>query len=290
MDINKYALFSDVAETKNFTKTGENKGYTQPGVSHVLKTMENELGFPLINRSRHGISLTRNAEIILPLVRKLLADNEQLEQTIASIKGLEIGHITIASFASISRNWLPIVINEFEKEHPGVKIELLEGGTDDILYWINERIADIGLVSRQHIDNMEWIHLYDDPLMAILPKPVPSSLESYPIKDMASQPFILSPAGTDYDIYNAIKSSGINPDIHFSSKDDLSIISMVANKLGVSILPKLVIQGISAEITALPLDPPFVRELGIAYMAASLSPAAKHFIEKIQQVIEIINL
>ena len=40
MEINKYALFADVADTKNFTKTGERMGYTQPGVSHILKGME----------------------------------------------------------------------------------------------------------------------------------------------------------------------------------------------------------------------------------------------------------
>ena len=44
MEINKYALFADVADTKNFTKTGERMGYTQPGVSHILKGMEAEFG------------------------------------------------------------------------------------------------------------------------------------------------------------------------------------------------------------------------------------------------------
>ena len=40
MDISKYALFADVADTGNFTKSGERMGYTQPGVSHILKAME----------------------------------------------------------------------------------------------------------------------------------------------------------------------------------------------------------------------------------------------------------
>ena len=47
MDISKYALFADVADTGNFTKSGERMGYTQPGVSHILKAMESEFGFPL---------------------------------------------------------------------------------------------------------------------------------------------------------------------------------------------------------------------------------------------------
>ena len=69
-----------------------------------------------------------NAEVILPIVRNMLAINEQLEQAIASLKGLDTGHLTIASFASISRNWLPRAIHEFQVDYPGIEIELLEGG------------------------------------------------------------------------------------------------------------------------------------------------------------------
>lgn len=58
MDINKYALFADVAETLNFTKSGEHMGYTQSGVSHILKTMETELGFPVRLTSSQISSLT----------------------------------------------------------------------------------------------------------------------------------------------------------------------------------------------------------------------------------------
>lgn len=133
MDINKYALFADIAETLNFTQSGENMGYTQSGVSHILKTMETELGFPLFLRTKQGVSLTHNAELLLPTVRKLLAVHEKLSQTIDAINGIEAGHITIACFASISRNWLPKIIYTFRQNYPGVEIELMEGGTDDIV-------------------------------------------------------------------------------------------------------------------------------------------------------------
>lgn len=290
MDINKYALFVDVAETGNFTKTGERMGYTQPGVSHILKSMEAELGFPLFIRTRHGISLTSNAEAILPIVRNMLSINEQLEQTISSLKGLETGHLTIASFASISRNWLPTVIHAYQKDYPGIEIELLEGGTDEIVAWLNDSIADVGLVSRRHTESLEWISLYEDPLMAILPASTKNVSQCYPIMKMAEQPFIISAVGTDYDIHHALESSGISPNIRFSSKDNLAIVSMVANNLGVSILPKLVIEGMDDQVLTLPLEPYFTRELGIAYCSSStLTPAARHFIEKVQTVLKQID-
>ncbi|MGN0350436.1 MAG: LysR family transcriptional regulator [Roseburia sp.] len=293
MDINKYALFADVADTKNFTKSGERMGYTQPGVSHILKAMESELGFSLFLRTKQGVVLTPNAEIILPMVRKLLAVNEQLEQTISSLNGLETGHLTIASFASISRNWLPKIIHSFQSEYPGIEIELLEGGTDDIVDWVDSSKADFGLLSKRHTSSLHWIPLYEDPLMAILPKDYPvGDRTSFPLEEMADKPFIISAEGVDYDIHYVLESAHITPKIPFSSKDDHVIVSMVANKLGISILPNLVIEGVKNQITALPLEPFFYRELGIATRSEnSLSPAARKFIESTKKILpELIDL
>ena len=88
MDIKKLLLFADVAETENFTKTGDRMGYTQSGVSHLLKSLEDEIGFSLFIRSKQGVKLTGNAKMILPGVRSLLAMTEHLEQMVSEINGL----------------------------------------------------------------------------------------------------------------------------------------------------------------------------------------------------------
>lgn len=287
MDINKFILFADVASTKNFTKSGERMGYTQPGVSHVLKSMENELGFPLFLRTRKGVELTPNAEAILPIIRELVAVNEQLEQTVSNINGLETGHLTIATFASISRSWLPMVIHEFKKKYPGIEIELLEGGTDEIVDWVENSQADLGFLSKKHTSHLKWIPLYEDPLMAILPKDYPvNGRTALPMKEIEDHPFIISAEGVDYDVHEAIKKADITPNICFSSTDDHTVIAMVSNHLGVSILPNLVIGTAHSQITALPLDPYFSRELGIATNREyKPSPAARRFIECAEELL-----
>lgn len=289
MDINKYILFADVAVTKNFTKSGERMGYTQPGVSHVLKAMERELGFPLFLRTPKGVTLTSNAETILPLVRELLAVNEQLTQTVSNINGLETGHLCIATFASISRSWLPQVIFAFKQKYPGIEIELLEGGTDDIVGWVENSQADLGLLSKKHASSLRWTPLYEDALMAILPKDYPvNGREAIPMKEIEKWPFIISAEGVDYDVHNAIQKAGITPDIRYTSTDDHTVISMVSNNLGVSILPNLVIGTAQSKILALPLEPYFSRELGIGARADSgLSPAARRFAQTIKETLQI---
>ncbi len=284
MEISKYALFEDVAETHNFTKSGDRLGYTQPGVSHTLKSLENELGFPLFHRTKNGAFLTSEGKAILPLVRQLLTVNEHLKETISSLNGLTTGHITIGCFASISRNWLPQIIYSFRQDYPGIEIELLEGGTDDIVGWIENQSADFGMLSHRHTSSLNWIPLCEDPLVAILPRDSKyEKMESFPVEEVTRQPFIMSAEGTDYDIHYLLEKSKIRPDIHFTSKDDHAIVSMVSHHLGISILPKLVVEDAYYDFIAKPLFPYFKRDLGIAYGDSSLSPASRKFIAKIQE-------
>lgn len=287
MDIKEYSLFADVAETKNFTRSGERMGYSQSGVSHILKNLENELGFSLFMRTKHGVSLTPNAELILPEVRKLLATNEKLEQTINAINGLETGQITIGTFASISIHWLPALLHKFQEIHPKIAINLKEGGTDDISKWIEENQVDFGFFSQRNKRSLEWIPLYEDPLMAVLPNDYPIPADGhFPISEIGNQPFIISAIGTDYDIHHALQEAAISPCIRFSSKDDHAIMSMVSNHLGISILPKLIVTEYEDRITALPLKPFCSRNLGIGLRSyKDLTPAAVKFIEFTKQTL-----
>lgn len=270
----------DVAETANFTKSGDRMGYTQSGVSHMLKSLETEIGFPLFIRSKQGVKLTAAAERILPVVRSLLAKYENLEQNICEINGLDVGQLTIATFSSISIHWLPRILHQFQKTYPGINIKLLEGGTDDIVSWIEEDIADFGFISEREIHALDWIPLYEDPLMAVLPLDYPAPPSGrFPITDFKDQDFIISAMGTDYDIHYALSSSGVTPNIRYTSTDDHAIISMIANHLGISILPRLVFRDLEDSVAAYPLQPHYFRMLGIALKSReTMSPAAAKFI------------
>ena len=281
MDIKKYELFIDVAETGNFTKSAERIGYTQSGVSHLLKSLESEVGFPLFIRSKKGVSLTQSGEILLPLIRELLSNSEKIDQTINKIKGYEIGKIRIGTFTSISISWLPQIIYEFEKKYPNIVIHIKEGGTDEIEQWIDNHSIDLGFLSERHMKQMEFLPLYEDPLMIILPLDHPKAKDkSMPMKEVQEQPFIISTIGTDYDIHNALNDAKITPHIKYSCTDDHAIVSMVANHLGISILPELIAKDYDREVAIKPIDPYYSRMLGIGYKAKEyLTPAAKKFLD-----------
>ena len=281
MDIKKYELFVDVAETGNLTKSADRMGYTQSGVSHLLKSMEDEIGFPLFIRSKRGVTLTQNGEYLLPLVRGLLASNQKIEETIHGINGYEIGKINIGTFTSISISWLPQIIYEFRKKYPHITINIKEGGTDEIESWIDDNSIDLGFLSERHIGQMEFIPLYEDPLMAILPLDHPDvNVDAVSVSSFDQQPFIISTIGTDYDIHHALQESKITPTIKYSCTDDHAIVAMVSAHLGVSILPELICKDYTSSVAVKPLDPYYTRILGIGYKSEnSLTPSCKKFLE-----------
>ena len=107
MDQNKCVALLTAIDLGNLTRAAEQLGYTQSGLSYVIKTLETELGFPLLVRSRTGVRPTEDCQRILPLLRDLDRKSRQLEQEAADIRGLAVGTVSLATFPSISRFWLP---------------------------------------------------------------------------------------------------------------------------------------------------------------------------------------
>ena len=91
---------------------------------------------------------------------------------------------------------------------------------------------------------------------------------------------------TDHDVHHALDSSNVKTNTHFTSKDDHAIISMIANHLGISILPQLVVQGYEEQVQAYALHPCYARNLSIAVKSRQgLSPAAKKFLRLTQEIV-----
>ncbi len=287
MDLKKYEVLADVAETGNLTETGRRMGYTQSGVSHIIQSLEAEMDLSLMERGRRGVRLTENGARIVDVVRQLLVDNARLEQTVSALKGVTLGSLVIGTYSSISISWLPPILREFRLDYPGIGIHMKEGGVDEIEGWIENSMADFGFLSRRNSQTFEWIPLREDPLMAILPRDHPAaSGGAFSIAAFEGQPFIMSAAGIDHDVHTALTGADIRPAARFSSTDDHAIVSMVAHGLGVSILPRLIVQDQLDRIAALPLEPYACRTLGIGIRRQDrASPAAKKFIEYARRIL-----
>lgn len=134
---------------------------------------------------------------------------------------------------------------------------------------------------------LEWTHLRDDELLAILPPDYPSDDETFPMSAFNGQEFLMPSMGFDKDITKVFNEHGVSPLIRTTQVSDSAVISMVEHGLGISVLSRLVLWGRQDAVRALPLSPFAVRELGIAARPRKeLRPIVRQFIAYSRDMIE----
>ena len=265
MDTKKWEALLTAVEAGSFTKAAERLGYTQSGLTHMMHALEKEVGLSLLLRDRYGVRLTAAGERLLPAVRDLQQAAKRLENQIALVGSTKKENIRVAAYSSICMHWLPSIVSKFRRDYPDISVDIRMGNVDEMYTWLQEDKVDLSFVSNQRREGFDWIPLWDDPLLAILPPNDPmGGLNAFPVSEFEGREFLMPSLGFDYDILPIFHRAGVAPDIRDTSVDDATVISMVELGLGYSILSDLILQGRRDNIIALPLSPCASRSLGIA--------------------------
>lgn len=281
MNIDNYRVFLHAVRTKNLTAAAEQLGYTQSGVSHIIAQLEREFGFPLLIRSKSGITLTQDGERMLAPIRDVVNRDEQLHQLADEIKGLRSGRLRVGAFSSVATQWLPQIIKGFNKIYPNIEFDVSVGTYRAIEDMITGEEIECGFMTCVTGKNMHFIPLKQDRLLALLPDEHPlSEFPSLPLGAIEGLDFIIPGEGSNYDVGQILKTAHIKPKVRFSVSDDYAAIAMVKEGLGMTIMPELIIAGASNVSRAMELDPPCTRTIGLATRPnMNISPACKAFID-----------
>lgn len=295
MDTKKLEALAAAVEYGSFTRAAENLGYTQSGLTHMMNSLEKDIGFPVLLRGRQGVRLTPAGERltpagerIFPLIRNLLVADEALGREIGRINTNREETVRIAAYSSIAIHWLPEVIQQFRHNHPGVDVEIRMGNIEDVFRWVSEDKMDLGFASRQEGMTLEWVRLRDDPLLAILPPDYDlDGRHSFPVEGFSGEEFLMPSLGFHQDILRVMRGGGAEPVYRSPQVSDNVIISMVEHGLGLSILSELVLRGRQDDVLAVPLDPPAVREIGVAMRSRKEMPLmVRRFLNEARDMIE----
>lgn len=281
MESARCKAFMYAADTGSFTKAAERLNYTPSGVSQLVGALENETGLTLLKRTRKGVTLTPDGEILLPAVREFLEKENRIYELAAEVKGLLVGSVTIAAYSSISTHWLPEVIRDFEQDYPQIEIRLMEGIRQEVTRWLDEKKADIGFLSYQEPMPYEWTPLDYDEMLAVLPKDhLYASKESYPLINCETDSFIMPALGRDDDVVSLFERNGIKLNIHFTTLENFATMAMIEKGLGMSVMNNLITEKWNCDIVKIPVDPPSRITLGLAVPSyKQASPAVKRFIK-----------
>ena len=283
MNTQKIKILLTAIECGSLTAAGEQLGYTQSALTQMMKSFEEEVGFPLLSKSNRGVKPTAEAELLLPVMRRIISSEEDFEQEIAEINGLHKGTVRIGSFVSTSIHWLPRVLEYFQENYPDIVFQITECGQDDMLRGLQDGSLDIALMSDPETDTIDFIPVYEDPILAVFSDKYDLGKYDYvPAKALKKYPFIVESFDMDTDRF--FEKAGFKPDVRYYSRDCIAILSMVQQGLGVAVLPELIVEIYPGDYEARMTDPEFYRTVGVGVRSISeCGPLTKMVIGYIQK-------
>lgn len=288
MESKKLEALLMAVDLGSFTKAAEVLGYTQSGLTHMMNSLEKEVGFTLLERGRSGVRLTEEGERIAPAVREFLQANARLDSVIEQVASSRTEIIRVSAYASIAMHWLPGIIQRFREECPDVDVDIRMADHVDVPYeLLAQGKMDAILVSPQDEGQYEWVHLADDPMFAVLPKDFDTQgMTAFPLAAFEARDFIMPSQGFDKDIMRIFNRIGVKPHILPTWVDDPTVISMVSHGLGVSMMTELTVRVRTDGVKLLPVEPASSRELGLAVRSLdAASDGLRHFIDCTKRVV-----
>lgn len=280
----KYAAFAAVAEEGNMTAAAQRLGYTQSGVSHLVHSLEQELGVQLLIRTRAGVLLSPEGRELLPLIKRALAAESAVSSAAAEVRGVERAELRIGTFSSVAIAWLPRVMADFNARYPGIRL-FVENGTYSIIEnMLSNAQVDCAFVALPSRAEFDTVPLARDTLVAVVhPSSGLAKKHSLNAKDLQDEMFIVPAEGSNYDVGRFFSSAGIAPKAALNMGDDYAAVAMVERALGFTILPELMLGTMRLHgVCTIPLENS-EREIAIAtnslYGGAALSEFVRFVIE-----------
>ncbi len=184
--------FCTVAETGNLSDAADRLGRTQSAVSMTLKQLEAHLGRPLFVGERKN-RLTDLGAHVLQLGQSQLRQFDSTLETIDMLTRAPQGLLRIAAVPSMAALVFPPLVRHFTDHHPGVKIELRDTDTEQVLDAIGQGWADIGIASsRRPVKGTKVAPLFQDPFGLVMSDHHPLASVSGPITigDVFRSPFL----------------------------------------------------------------------------------------------------
>ena len=280
MSISKYRAFIQVVEAGSLTKAAIQLGYSQPGVSHMIDSLEADMGFPLLVRNKDRIVPTENGKQILGYCYQIIKKEEELQETVSSINGIMEGDIKLGAYCSLMAEFIPRAVRAFSNVYSKIHFHLYEVEAGAFEDHLTRGIIDIGFMSEHIPRGYTFIPLFGDQARVIMCKDHPLSKHEQLVPHMLNGcDFIMPVPGFDDIISSIQQEAPFTPNIKYYPASDTCAISMVSHDLGISVISSLQVNQLPSNVIARDLGGDYGRNLGICIKSAKhAAPAVKEFI------------
>lgn len=137
ISLDLYKNFLAVAKNKSMTKAANELLISQPAISKSIKTLEDQMGVVLFNRSNKGLELTNEGKMLYDRISIAMNLISNAQTELSFYKALEEGEIRIGISSVLSKCILTETLKHFTTKYPNIKISITNGVVDDLIEKLN---------------------------------------------------------------------------------------------------------------------------------------------------------
>jgi LysR family transcriptional regulator, hydrogen peroxide-inducible genes activator len=235
---------------KSFSKAADQCSITQATLSIMVRKLEEELGITIFDRKTSPIITTDWGKDIILEAQKILNHKEKLLRLSAELEGKTEGDLRIGVIPTIASNLLHRILPSILTKYPGLKITIHEIPTKIVIAKIKSAELDVGIVSTPlNLEDIEEHVLYYEKLL-IYGNDLKNKTFRSP-QDLQNEQFWLLEEGnclTDQIIdVCSLQAKKINNNLSFRPNSFDSLINMVDNLQGLTLIPELYLQDLSID-------------------------------------------
>lgn len=167
-DFRHLRTFLIVAETMNFTRAAERLGISQPSVSVQIRDLESALGTALFARIGQRVSLTPAGRVFRPRAELVLSKLNDAYQAVRDTEDLNAGHLSVGTIPPLSVPWMPRVLGQLAREHPGLAVSVNEKSSPEMESDVESGRFDLGVgILSKSSPNLVYEHLCSDEIVLL---------------------------------------------------------------------------------------------------------------------------
>ena len=245
MELRHLKYFVAVAEDLKFARAARRVHIAQPSLTKQIQQLEQELGFPLLYRTKKKVELLDTGHVFLQEAQRLLRQAENAIQSARSTHSGESGRLLIGFSTSAAPEVLPRILRRYHALYPKVVVDLLEIVSVKNAVSLLESAMSVALVRSPTFLSRELFGFeaiqHERFVVALCDSHPLAKQKSVPIKALADEPLIVPPLqpGWGYadSIFQIFRDYGIVPRVAQEATGALAVVTLVAGGFGVALVP-----------------------------------------------------
>jgi DNA-binding transcriptional LysR family regulator len=185
----------------SFSRAAERRFRTQPAISAQIRSLEEEVGARLLDRTGGKVSITQAGKLFLRYVEEALEARRVALAQVAEVERVPSGEIVVAANEGTCLHLLPEVFADFKKQYPDVGITVKRSESREVLESVNDNSADFGVVAMPVKDRrLTTVVIHRDELVLITPPGHPlAKFEEVTIEQIGEYPLLIPKMGRTRD-------------------------------------------------------------------------------------------